>query len=535
MGPRTPGSSSNRRRCQNTSPEKPSSINFCNPQFPQNVFSQPPYAMNFPFPPFPHYTPYSPNFQYAVPPQYAPYSLPPPSGAMPSPYLPDPVMPSKAASDQGTPHSVTGPVEQDGEPERTSGRLTWTKDEDIRLINAWLIHFKTDKYWEKVTAEYNSTTPVSRKRELQHLKGHWHKTMKKVAHFNDCWCRVKAKYHSGQSEGMQLMDKTWLMYNKEAHVMYLEEAKHNFSFEHCWQALSDQPKLKEYISSLFTKRTMRSESGDYMSSSEDSEDVPGKEIDKQVTSKEGKLKGSTSSSEVQDKCLVGSFYMLTKNNEDMTEIQPSVSHHKLALGNLKQPDTADKDTGIPINKSKLLIADASCPTEIHVGKQEPKPDTSKLNEHRQGMAVRDDMLEKESWPQGFEIIDNQRVQREELPKKESHAQGFKPRKVSRKRKGKASSSSCEVQADIKHALYLQTMLKNDREKMSEVQLRLSKEQLELARLKQEEAKEKKETTLYKKYTELLLADTSRFDEFQKAEYERAVRHIGEMLFGKDSN
>jgi hypothetical protein len=36
----------------------------------------------------------------------------------------------------------------------------------------------------------------------------------------------------------------------------------------------------------------------------------------------------------------------------------------------------------------------------------------------------------------------------------------------------------------------------------------------------------------KKYTELLTADTQRFDEFQKEEYLNAVKRIGEMLFGK---
>jgi hypothetical protein len=32
-----------------------------------------------------------------------------------------------------------------------------------------------------------------------------------------------------------------------------------------------------------------------------------------------------------------------------------------------------------------------------------------------------------------------------------------------------------------------------------------------------------------------MADTSRFNDFQKAEYEKAVRRMGEMLFGKDDS
>uniref|UniRef100_I1QMU7 Myb-like domain-containing protein n=1 Tax=Oryza glaberrima TaxID=4538 RepID=I1QMU7_ORYGL len=495
MGPHPPSSYSDKKTCQNVPPEKPSSTSFCHPQFPQHLLSHPAYAMNFPFPPFPHYPPYSQNFQYAVPPQYAPYSLPPPDGAMPSPYVPATVMPSKAPSDQGTPHSVTGPGQQDdddAEPERTARRLAWTEEEDIRLISTWLINYKTDKYWDKVAAEYNSATPGARRREVKHLKNRWQRMINKVAHFNDCWCRVMAKYPSGQSEGMQQMDKTWLMYNKEAHVMYLEEAKHKFTFGHCWNAVWDQPKWKEYISSFSTKRVMRSESGGYVSSSEDSEDMQ------------------------EGKCLVDPLDMLPKNHEDMTEVQPSVSNQKKQL--------------------ELLTTDASWPIEFQLGRHQLMTGTSKLNEHQQGVAVRDEMLEKESGPQDFEVLDNERVAREDEPKKETQPhQGFKARKVNRKRKGKASSSSCEVQEDIKHALYLQTMLNNDREKMSEVQLRLSKEQLELARIKQDEANVKKETTLYMKYTELLLADTSRFDEFQKAEYEKALKHIGGILFSKDVN
>ncbi|EAZ08578.1 hypothetical protein OsI_30853 [Oryza sativa Indica Group] len=500
---------------------------FCHQQYPQHLFSQPPYAMNFPFPPFPHYPPYTQNLQYAVPPQYAPYTLPPPAGAMPSPFLPAPVIPSKALSDQGTPRSITGPGEQgtdNAEPEKATKRLYWTEKEDIRLISAWLIYYKTDRYWEKVVAEYNSTIPATRRRELQHVKGHWHKIFRKVAHFHDCWCRVKAKYPSGHSEGMQLMDKTWLMYNEEARVMYLEEAEHNFAFDHCWKAVWNQPKWKAYMSCLFTKRTMQSDSWEYMSSSEDSEEMPGKEIGEEVcmTSKEAKVKRSTSSSEMQED-------MLIKNPEELTEVEPSISNEKLLLASLKQQDACTKDTGISKKQSELLTADTSWPTGFRL------VDTSELNEHQQGLAVRDDMLEKESRPQGFDAQDNERATRENIPRKETQPRICKAPKFSRKRKGKASSSSCEVQEDIKHAMHLQTMLNNDRVKMSEVQLRLSKEQLELARIKQEEAREKKKTTLYKKYTELLLADTSRFDEFQKAEYEKALRHIGGMLFSKDGN
>ena len=53
-----------------------------------------------------------------------------------------------------------------------------------------------------------------------------------------------------------------------------------------------------------------------------------------------------------------------------------------------------------------------------------------------------------------------------------------------------------------------------------------KEKLEIARLKHQEAKDRKETTL-------LMAATQRFDEFQKEEHRKAVKRMGEMLFGND--
>lgn len=149
--------------------------------------------------------------------------------------------------------------------------------------------------------------------------------------------------------------------------------------------------------------------------------------------------------------------------------------------------------------------------------------------------VRENIPEKETGPQVCNKQEHGRAVRGNAPQSETPTQSCKAAKLKRKRKGKSVPCSSEVQEDIKRAVDLQIMLTKDREKMSEVQLRLSKEKLEFAKLKQQEAKDKKETTLYDKYSELLMSDTSRFNEFQKAEYEKAVRHMGEMLFGRDDN
>lgn len=487
-------------------------------------------------------------------------------------------MPSMSVSDSGTPCSQAGPGEQDivnvdndenAEPERTARRLAWTEKEDIRLISAWLDNSKAnskkgDMYWANVAAAYNSTTPRGRRRETKQLKCHWHKITKKISHFDDCWCRVKAKYPSGLSDNLQLMDKTWAMFNEEARAMYLEEAKHYFTFDHCWKAVWDQHKWKAYIS-LSSKRSKLSESRDYTSSSEDSEDAPEKEMGKQncMTASEkleGKGKVPSSSSEVQEdiQCSVDLQNMLKKNSEEMTGVQLRLSNQKLELARLKQPEKNDKETTISKKQTELLMADTSWFNESQHGGELLMAGTSKFNKFHHGRAVREDVAEKGTNAQGCKdpehvravregvpenetgqqcckALEHERAVRQDLPEKGKHPQGCKVPKLKRKRKGNESSSSSEVQEDIKRTVDLQTMLKKDREKMSEVQFRLSKEKLEFARLKQQEAKDKKETILYEKYTELLMADTSRFNEFQKTEYQRAVKHMGEMLFGSGRN
>lgn len=329
--------------------------------------------------------------------------------------------------------------------------------------------------WGYVTQAYNKSTPRDRRREANHLKSHWSKTNKKIAQFHNCWCRVKEKYAVVQSDCMQLMDQTWAMYYEEAREMYLEEEKHHFAFSHFWKAVWDQPKWLRYIS----KKSKLSESGDYTSSSEDDEDAAQKEASQQMTAKkqDGQGKTSSHSSVLQEaaQCAVNPQDLLKDNQKEMTELQ--LQH---------------------------------------------------------GSAVRVDTLEKETHPQGCNTVEHARTMNGDVPRQETTQRGCKVATGKRKRKDSIPPSPLEVQEDIKRAMDLQAMLQKDREKMSEVQLRLSREKLELARLKQLEAKDKKETMLYEKYTELLTADTQGFNGFQKEEYEKALRRMGEMLFGKDA-
>ncbi|CAN6210396.1 unnamed protein product [Urochloa humidicola] len=533
MDPRPPSGFSNCKSYPNGPPGMPNPVNFHQPQFPQHIsFSHPSYAMNVQHQQFPQQHLYPSNVQYVVvQPQYAPFSLqqpsPQPAGAMSTP-LPPPagtmplqppvagVVPFMSVSYSGTPHSVTGPDVQDtvsvdneenAEPERTARRLNWSEVEDLRLINAWLNSSKpngskkNDAHWGKVAKLYNSSTPKDRRRARKQLKAHWHNINKKIAHFYDCWCRVEEKYSSLQSGKLQLMGKTWANYDEEARAMYLEEAKHRFTLSHLWKAVWDQPKWKNYISSLHSKGTKLPESGDGISSSEDASDTSEKEMDEHDSmpakrKQEGESKISSLSLELQQ------------------DIQSSVEPQNMLEKN-------------------LLKADTSRLHEFQHGKEKLLAATSRFNEFHHENTVRDNMPEKERHPQGCQGLEHASTVRNSALDKETQPQGSKMTKDKRKHKGNASSPSSEVQKDIKRAMVLQTMLQKDREKMSEVQLRLSKEKLELARLKQQEAKDKKETTLYEKYTELLMADTQRFNDFQKEEHKKAVKRMGEMLFGKD--
>lgn len=479
-------------------------------------------------------------------------------------------MTSTPVSDVGTPRMATCPDNNDNaEHGRTARRLAWTENEDIRLINAWLTSSRIKKqdmyyYWANVAAIFSSTTPRDRRREVKHLKGHWHKISKKIARFDNCWCQVKAKYPSAVSDTMELMDKTWAIFNEEARVMYLEEEKHRFAFDHCWKALWEQPKWKAYISSLSSKRSKLSESEDCTSSSEDTTDAPDKEIDEHgcnTVKEKNEGKGRMPSSwelEKNVQCSSDLQNMRKKKRGEMTRVQLLHSDKNIELSRIEQLGSKGNDALISEKQPELLIAGVSSYKEFLPG-SELLAGNSKFSEYQHGRALREDDPEEEMLEQDYNALDHDRATvREKLPGKETGphvrkkpehgrvrwgnvperetgTQSCKLTKLKRKRKGRALPCLSEVQQDIKHAVDLQTMLRKDHEKMSEVQLRLSKEKLEFAKLKQQEAKDKKERTLHKNYSELLMADTSRFNDFQKAEYEKAVRRMGEMLFGKDDS
>lgn len=256
-------------------------------------------------------------------------------------------------------------------------------------------------------------------------------------------------------------------------------------------------------------------------------------------------------------CSLDLQNMLKTNPGEMTGVQLLHADQNLEPSRIEPPERKDNEALIPEKQPELLMTAASWYNEFLPG-SELLAGNSKSSELQHGGVLREDEPEKGTLEQGYKALDHDGATamenlpekddtqvfkkpdhgiaaRENVPESKTGAQSCKATKLKRKRKGKALPCSSEVQEDIKRAVDLQTMLMKDREKMSEVQLRLSKEKLEFARLKQQEAKDKKETTLYEKYSELLMADTSRFSDFQKAEYEKVVKRMGEALFGRDDS
>ncbi|RLN00698.1 glutathione S-transferase T3-like [Panicum miliaceum] len=71
---------------------------------------------------------------------------------------------------------------------RTEKRMLWTKQEDLRLVSAWInssndhVQFnykKNDQYWKGVANIYISTTPKNHLRQVKQIKDHFARIKKK--------------------------------------------------------------------------------------------------------------------------------------------------------------------------------------------------------------------------------------------------------------------------------------------------------------------------------------------------------------------
>uniref|UniRef100_J3N0Q6 Myb-like domain-containing protein n=1 Tax=Oryza brachyantha TaxID=4533 RepID=J3N0Q6_ORYBR len=161
------------------------------------------------------------NHQPYVPPNY--YSVQQVAPCSEQFYSPTKTNLPCSTSGPGAQHLVN--IDSGGEEApavRTEKRLTWSQEEDIRLVSAWLKNSndlisgnfkKNDRYWG-VTAAYNSTTPKNRTRQEKQIKDRFHKIKKNVGHFCCAWKEVKSIYVSGQND-MQLREKAEAAYEAD--------------------------------------------------------------------------------------------------------------------------------------------------------------------------------------------------------------------------------------------------------------------------------------------------------------------------------
>ena len=89
------------------------------------------------------------------------------------------------------------------ESEKKEGRIFWTKQENLRLVSAWLknstdpivgVDRREDRYWKDVAAEYNLNIPKDRRRTTTQLKNHWSKTIPLITKFNACYEKAKREH-----------------------------------------------------------------------------------------------------------------------------------------------------------------------------------------------------------------------------------------------------------------------------------------------------------------------------------------------------
>ncbi|XP_062180661.1 glutathione S-transferase T3-like [Phragmites australis] len=112
--------------------------------------------------------------------------------------------------------------------------------------------------------------------------------------------------------------------------------------------------------------------------------------------------------------------------------------------------------------------------------------------------------------------------------------GTKVAKLLAKGKGKEQSGGSMSHENFKLYHESQTLRSSTSLRLAEVQLQLSKDHIEVAQSQERAAKEKKQCKIMDKYTELLMADTSKMNDSQREEHDRALKFFGDNLHGKNN-
>nr|TKV99834.1 hypothetical protein SEVIR_8G070000v2 [Setaria viridis] len=135
---------------------------------------------------------------------------------------------------------------------RSEKRLTWTKEEDLKLVSAWLNNSndpiqanfkKNDQYWNGVADLFNGTIPKNRVRSAKQIKDHFGRIKKRVTWFCGNWKEANSMWGSGESDEDVM---------KRALQSYEEDQKKDgpFAYRHCWEVLSKELKWEAYLERL---------------------------------------------------------------------------------------------------------------------------------------------------------------------------------------------------------------------------------------------------------------------------------------------
>ncbi|KAK1618589.1 hypothetical protein QYE76_024106 [Lolium multiflorum] len=247
---------------------------------------------------------------------------------------------------------------------RTEKRLLWTKEEDLRLVSAWLNNSndpiqsnyrKNEQYWKEVAAVYNSTTPKNRARLVKHVKDRFAKIKKKVAWFCASWKEANALYASGESE---------VDLKKRAMQTYEEDHKEDdpFMFHHCWEVLKKEPKWDAYLERLEDlepekrKFSVDDEVGKHFTLDDDRDERPpgGKQAKEQ---RKRKRKGESCIIDLDDELskFVDAQTAANEGRKEMLETQRRVSSENLEARKLACVAAKDRKESVMLETYRSLM------------------------------------------------------------------------------------------------------------------------------------------------------------------------------------
>ncbi|KAL6841195.1 hypothetical protein ACP4OV_028968 [Aristida adscensionis] len=218
-----------------------------------------------------------------------------------------------------------------GDDVRTEKRLSWTPEEDVRLVSAWLYNSndpinrnnkKNEQYWHGVYEMYNSTTPENWKRKVKNMKDRFQKIKRWVGFFCGSWKKAASIYASGQSDD-QLRDKALQFYAAD----HPQEGP--FSVMNCWKILRDEPKWHAVLDELDDKSNKRKfgdehVAGETTDDTTEKEQLGTKEAKKQRNGK-GKIKVEDPSLDEDLKKYMDIQAAAKKHHDDFLETQKCVS------------------------------------------------------------------------------------------------------------------------------------------------------------------------------------------------------------------